>query len=111
MKHANKIRYLVILLLVLCAFASCHGFHRSAHVLQRQLHHQQQRSELLTQQLSAAIRTTNVDSLLPTFYDKVLSKTEISKRDAICVTHNNNQLIKVPIYCLLCATFYDLMFI
>lgn len=63
MKHANKIRYLVILLLVLCAFASCHGFHRSAHVLQRQLHHQQQRSELLTQQLSAAIRTNNVDSL------------------------------------------------
>ena len=63
MKHATIIRHLALLLLVLCVFASCRGFHRSAHVLERQLHRQQQRAELLTQQLSSAILTNNVDSL------------------------------------------------
>ena len=63
MKRRPLISMISILLLLLCSLASCDNFERSARRLERQLHIQQQRANLLTQQVCEALADNNFDTL------------------------------------------------
>ena len=63
MKRIPAIRLISILLLFMCSLVSCDSFERGARRMERQLHIQQQRAEILTQRICDALAVNNFDTL------------------------------------------------
>ena len=63
MKRISVIRLISILLLFTCSLVSCDSFERGARRIERQLHIQQQRAEILTQRICDALAVNNFDTL------------------------------------------------
>lgn len=63
MKRISVIRLISILLLLMGSLVSCDSFERGARRIERQLHLQQQRAEILTQRICDALAVNDFDTL------------------------------------------------
>ena len=63
MKRISVIRLMSILLLLMGSLVSCDSFERGARRIERQLHLQQQRAEILTQRICDALAVNDFDTL------------------------------------------------